>query len=120
MTEIRGRIAKYGIALAIVTAAIGLRWLLIPWLESDVPYATLIGAIAIVVWMGGWGPALVAAIFGFIGTGLVIGRPLGVLPVDHMHAVVGITLYAVTCALIIILGEALRRARDAYRRSQQR
>jgi signal transduction histidine kinase/CheY-like chemotaxis protein len=120
MTEFRSHCARYGGALAIATAAIALRWLLIPWLEADVPYATLLGAVAIVVWMGGWGPALVAAIFGFIGTGLVIGRPLGVLPVDHMHAVVGITLYAVTCALIIILGEALRRARDDYRRSQQR
>jgi signal transduction histidine kinase/ActR/RegA family two-component response regulator len=120
MTEIRSRAAKYGIALAIVTAAIALRWLLIPWLESDVPYATLIGAIAVVVWMGGWGPALTAAVFGFVGTAFVVGRPLGVLPVDHMHTVIGITLYAVTCALIIVLGEALRRARDAYRRSQER
>ncbi len=107
MTEFRSHCARYGGALAIASAAIALRWLLIPWLEADVPYATLLGAIAIVVWMGGWGPALAAAIFGFIGTALVIGRPLGVLPVDRVHAVVGITLYAVTCALIIILGEAL-------------
>ena len=120
MTEFRSHCAKYGGALAIVTAAIALRWLLIPWLEADVPYATLLGAIAIVVWMGGWGPALAGAIFGFVGTAFVIGRPLGVLPVDHVHAVVGISLYAVTCALIIVLGEALRRARDAYRRSQER
>jgi signal transduction histidine kinase/ActR/RegA family two-component response regulator len=120
MTEFRSHCAKYGGALAIVTAAIGLRWLLIPWLEADVPYATLLGAIAIVVWMGGWGPALAGAIFGFVGTAFVIGRPLGVLPVDHVHAVVGVSLYAVTCALIIVLGEALRRARDAYRRSQER
>jgi len=120
MTEFRSPFAAYGGALAIATASIALRWLLIPWLGSDVPYATLIGAIAIVVWMGGWGPALAAAIFGFVGTALVIGRPLGALPVDHVHAAIGITLYAVTCALIIVLGEALRRARDAYRRSQER
>ncbi len=105
---------------AIATAAIALRWLLIPWLESDVPYATLLGAIAIVVWMGGWGPALAAAVFGFVGTAFVIRRPLGLLPLDRAHTAVGITLYAVTCALIIVLGEALRRARDAYRRSQER
>jgi signal transduction histidine kinase/ActR/RegA family two-component response regulator len=111
---------KYAGAIAIAIAAIALRWLLIPWLESDVPYATVIGAVAIVVWMGGWGPALTAAIFGFVGTAFVIGRPLGTLPVDNIHTAIGITLYAVTCLLIIVLGEALRRARDAYRRSQER
>ncbi|HEY0339680.1 MAG TPA: ATP-binding protein, partial [Steroidobacteraceae bacterium] len=62
----------------------------------------------------------VAAVFGFVGTALVISRPLGVLPVDRIHTVVGVALYAVTCVLIIILGEAMRRARDAYRRSQER
>ncbi|MDB6013006.1 MAG: histidine kinase [Gammaproteobacteria bacterium] len=114
------RAIKYAGAIAIATAAIALRWLLIPWLGSDVPYATLIGAIAIAVWMGGWGPALAAAVFGFVGTAFVIGRPLGSLPVDRNHTIVGVTLYAVTCLLIIVLGEAMRRARDAYRRSQER
>jgi signal transduction histidine kinase/CheY-like chemotaxis protein len=114
------RAIKYARAIAIATAAIALRWLLIPWLGSDVPYATLIGAIAIAVWMGGWGPALAAAVFGFVGTAFVIGRPLGSLPVDRNHTIVGVTLYAVTCLLIIVLGEAMRRARDAYRRSQER
>ena len=38
---------NYARAIAIAMAAIALRWLLIPWLGSDVPYATLIGAIAI-------------------------------------------------------------------------
>jgi signal transduction histidine kinase/CheY-like chemotaxis protein len=111
---------KYARAIAIATAAIALRWLLIPWLGSDVPYATLIGAIAIAVWMGGWGPALAAAVFGFVGTVFVIARPLGSLPVDRDHTIVGVALYAVTCVLIIVLGEAMRRARDAYRRSQER
>lgn len=111
---------KYAGAIAIATAAVALRWLLIPWVGPDAPYATLLGAIAIAVWMGGWGPALAAAIFGFIGTALVIGRSLGTLPVDRIHTVLGIALYALTCALIIGLGEVMRRARDAHRRAQER
>jgi signal transduction histidine kinase/ActR/RegA family two-component response regulator len=99
---------------------VALRWALIPWLGADTPYATLLGAIAIAVWMGGWGPALAAAVFGFIATAFVIGRPLGVLPADEIHTALGIALYATTCALIIGLGEAMRRTRDAYRRSQER
>jgi signal transduction histidine kinase/CheY-like chemotaxis protein len=113
-------VKKYAHAIAIATVAVALRWLLIPWVGPDAPYATLLGAVAIAVWMGGWGPASAAAIFGFIGTGLVIGRSLGTLPVDQAHAMVGITLYAVTCGLIIGLGEAMRRTRDAHRRLQER
>ena len=111
---------KYAGAIAIATVAVALRWALIPWLGADTPYATLLGAIAIAVWMGGWGPALGAAVFGFVATAFVIGRPLGVLPTDEIHTALGITLYAATCALIIGLGEAMRRTRDAYRRSQER
>lgn len=97
-----------------------LRWAIIPWLGADTPYATLLGAIAIAVWMGGWGPATAAAVFGFIATALVIGRPLGVLPASGIHTLLGIFLYAATCTLIIGLGEAMRRTRDAHHRSQER
>lgn len=111
---------KYAGAIAIAAMAVALRWSLIPWVGPDAPYATLLGAVAIAVWMGGWGPAAVAGLLGFIGTGLVIGRPLGILPVDRIHTALGITLYSLTCALIIGLGEGMRRTRDAYRRSQER
>jgi signal transduction histidine kinase/ActR/RegA family two-component response regulator len=111
---------KYASAIGIAAVAVALRWLLVPWVGPDAPYATLLGAIAIAVWMGGWGPASVTAIVGFIGTGLVIGRSLGTLPVDRTHTVLGIALYGLTCALIIGLGEAMRRTRDAHRRSQER
>jgi hypothetical protein len=53
---------RYTAAFAIAAAAVVLRWFLLPWLKSDLPYATLFGAIAVAVWMGGWGPALTAAI----------------------------------------------------------
>lgn len=111
---------KYAGAIAIAMAAVALRWFLIRWVGPDAPYATLFGAIAIAVWMGGWGPALAAAVFGLFGTALAIGRPLGSLPLDGLHTAVGIALYALTGALIIGLGEAMRRTRDAYRRSQER
>jgi signal transduction histidine kinase/CheY-like chemotaxis protein len=112
--------ANYGGAIAVAAMAVALRWALIPWLGSDTPFATIIAATAIAVWMGGWGPALVAAVVGFIGTSLVIGRPLGTLPTDRLHTLIGILLYTSTCTLIIGLGEGMRRSRDAYRRAQER
>ncbi len=114
------RAAKYTGAIAIALAAVALRWALIPLLGWDTPFATIIAATAIAVWMGGWGPAVVAAAVGLIGTGLVIGRPLGYLPTDRAHTLIGLTLYTSTCALIIGLGEGMRRTRDAYRRAQER
>ncbi len=111
---------KYASAIAIVVVAVTIRWCLIPFVGPDAPYATMMGAVALVVWMGGWGPAVVTAVLGLVGTALVIGRPLGTLPVDRIHTAVGFALYASTCGLIIGLGEVMRRTRDAYRRSQER
>jgi signal transduction histidine kinase/ActR/RegA family two-component response regulator len=110
---------RYAAAIAIATAAIVLRWFLLPWLKSDVPYATLFGAIAVAVWMGGLGPALVAAIVGLVGTTLLIGIPESFSDEGMWSALLGLGVYVVTCILIIGLGEAMRKARDDYRRSQE-
>ena len=40
---------KYAGAIGIAILAVALRWALIPWVGPDAPYATLIGAVAIVV-----------------------------------------------------------------------
>ena len=58
-------LAAYGGALAVTLTALHLRWVLDPWLGSDVPYATLYGAIAIAVWFGGLGPAVMAMVIGY-------------------------------------------------------
>jgi signal transduction histidine kinase/ActR/RegA family two-component response regulator len=115
-----GDAVKYLNALGLAAAAVGIRWLLIPLVGPDAPYATILGAVALTVWMWGWGPAVLTAGAGLIGTGLIIARPLGTLPPDHLHTLVGIALYGLTCGLIIGLGEEMRRTRDAYRRSQER
>src|ERR1700755_2730513 len=115
-----GDAVKYLNALGLAAAAVGMRWLLIPLVGPDAPYATILGAVALTVWLWGWGPAVLTAGAGLIGTGLIIARPLGTLPPDHLHTLVGFALYALTCGLIIGLGEEMRRTRDAYRRSQER
>ena len=111
---------RYTAALAVAAAAVVLRWFLLPWLKSDLPYATLFGAIAVAVWMGGWGPALAAAIAGLLGTALLFGKPHTLLvgPAG-LSTVFAVGVYTLTCGLIIGLGETMRKARDNYRRSQQ-
>ena len=111
---------RYAAAIAVTAAAVVLRWFLLPWLKSDLQYATLFGAIAVAVWMGGWGPAVVAASAGLAGTVLLFGRPESLVAGPAgLATFLSIGVYALTCALIIGLGEAMRKARDDYRRSQQ-
>lgn len=111
---------KYANAVAIAAVAVAIRWCLVPIVGADAPYATMMGAVALTVWLYGWGPGVVTALFGLVGIALLIGRPAHTLPVDGVHMLVGLSLYATTCGLIIGLGEAMRRTRDAYRRSQER
>jgi signal transduction histidine kinase/CheY-like chemotaxis protein len=112
-------LVRYAAAIAIATAAIVLRWFLLPWLKSDVPYATLFGAIAVAVWMGGLGPAVVAAVLGLVGTTILIGTPESFAAATSWSAALGLAVYLATCILIIGLGETMRKARDDYRRSQE-
>jgi len=124
-SEARGKDAmlvavRYAAAIAVAAAAVVLRWFLLPWLKSDLPYATLFGAIAVAVWMGGWGPALAAALAGLIGTVVLFGKPLSLAAGPFgLSTFFALGVYALTCTLIIGLGEAMRKARDDYRRSQQ-
>ena len=67
-----GDAIKYLNALTLAAAAIAMRWLLIPLVGPDAPYATILGAVALTVWLWGWGPAVVTAGVGLIGTGLII------------------------------------------------
>src|SRR5689334_997758 len=55
-------VAAYGGAVAVTLTAMLMRWMLDPWLAFDVPYATLYGAVAIAVWFGGLGPAVLAMV----------------------------------------------------------
>lgn len=112
MGRMRRRLAvDYGVALLAIAAALALRWLLGPWLADRLPYVTLFGAVALSVWHGGLGPALLAAL-------------LGLAVADHGFApslpgvarAVGFFGYAASCGLIIGLGEGLRRTRARLER----
>ena len=112
MGRVRRRLAvDYGVALLAIAAALALRWLLGPWLADRLPYVTLFGAVALSVWHGGLGPALLAAL-------------LGLAVADHGFApslpgvarAVGFFGYAASCGLIIGLGEGLRRTRARLER----
>ena len=111
-------IAAYGGAVAVALAAIYLRWFLDPWLRDAVPYITLYGAVAIAVWFGGLGPAVLAMLLGYAVVNVRYVSDLGTVSVNGPAESIALALFTLSCSLIIVLGEAMRRARDRYRISE--
>jgi signal transduction histidine kinase/CheY-like chemotaxis protein len=117
MSRLAG-VAAYGGAVAVTLTALHLRWVLDPWLGNDVPYATLYGAVAIAVWFGGLGPAVMAMVVGYAIVNVRYIAPLGEIAIDGPADALALGVFALSCSLIIVLGEAMRRARDRYRASE--
>src|SRR5574339_221144 len=65
----------YFIALLAVIAALGLRGGLDPWLGTRVPYITAFGATIVAAWYGGFWPALLAALVGWLGSDFLFIEP---------------------------------------------
>jgi signal transduction histidine kinase len=80
-----------------------------------VPYITLFGAVAISVYLGGWGPAALAAGLGYTIVHRLYALPAGAWSLGGPAQAVQFVLFGFSCALIIGLGEGMRRARDRHR-----
>ncbi len=100
----------YAIAIAATAAALGLRWLLDPYLGNALPLVTLFGSVAISVWIGGWQPALLTTIAGYVSVAYLFIEPRGSLGLDVPENVVGLAAYLCTCGLIIAIGVGMRAA----------
>ncbi len=98
-------------ALLSVTVAIFIRWLLDALLEQNLALLTLYGSVAVAVWFGGWRPAALVAVAGFLAVNYLFVPPRYAF---KFTVVVGATAigYSLSCGIIIYLGEAMRRARQ--------
>src|SRR5215468_4992029 len=84
---------------------------------STLPLVTLFGAVAAAVWVGGYRPAIVVAILGYVACAYLFIEPRGQVGLDGPRNAVGLSAYLLTCALIIGIGEAMHLAR---RRASER
>jgi PAS domain S-box-containing protein len=100
----------YAVALAATGAALAVRWLLDPWLGPGNPALTLFGAIAVAVWFGGFGPALLAAVLGYVGANYLFIEPRGVFSLQAPVDWVLLAGYAMSSGLVIGLGGAMNAA----------
>jgi len=99
-------------ALFALAAAIALRWLLDPVLADSLPFVTLFGAVAAAVWLAGDMAGIVVALGGYAAANYLFIPPRGGLQLATSEQVIGLVAYLFTCAIIIALGEAMRRARS--------
>jgi PAS domain S-box-containing protein len=119
----RQRLLEYGVALVAVAVAVLVRWLLDPWLGLHFPYHTLYAALAVTVWYGGYRPALLAVVLGFLAANYLFVDPLHPYFFGTESNSLGLLRYLVTSFIIIGFGQAMhatrRRAEDQGTRTRE-
>jgi PAS domain S-box-containing protein len=111
-------LVRYGIALLAIGVAIAIRALLTPWLGTTFPLATMFSAVAFVVWAAGCGPALLTAFAGWFAAVYVFRGNFSFIN-GGVTEVVGLTVYMLSCASIVALGEAMRAAQRKIEAQQR-
>jgi K+-sensing histidine kinase KdpD len=93
-SKARTLLLPYGAAVAFTALAVLLRSLLDSVLGDHLPLATLYGAVAFAVWLGGYRPALLAVCLGYLACDYLFIGPRGVLGFHDAHNLVGLLLCA--------------------------
>ncbi len=101
--------AEYGLASCALVVAVFLRWLLDPFMGNSLPLATVFAAVALSAWRGGYRPAVLVTVAGYLTCAYLFIEPRGAVVVDPRN-LIGLGAYLFTCSIIIALGEATRRA----------
>lgn len=109
---------RYVFAFLMLMAALGGRWLLDPHAGDAMPLSTMYVAVAFTVCFGGWKPAAIVALAGY-----VIGHWLFVPPRFTFKflgelGVLRAGFYFVTCTILVGLCEIIRRARKRHAASE--
>jgi PAS domain S-box-containing protein len=115
---VRGPAATYAWAITAVGVAVLLRYLLDPWMGDALPLVTLFGAVAAAVWLGGYRPAILVVILGYVACAYWFIEPRGTLVLNDFGTVIGLLAYVFTCSIIIGFGEVTRLSQ--HRASERR
>src|SRR5947209_17243532 len=99
-------VMRYAVAVVATAVALLLRFWMDPLLGDKAPYATFVMAVAVVVWHGGAGPALLAAALGWLLALYFFVPPRFTLAIGPEH-VAGSTLYLPVALTVVAFGHAL-------------
>lgn len=114
----RSAAVNYALALLGLVAAVLLRYALDQWMGSTLPLVTLFGAVAGAVWIGGYGPASLVSLLGYVACEFLFISPRYTFALDHPRDLIGLVAYLFTCVIIIAFGDAARRTQ--WRAREQR
>jgi PAS domain S-box-containing protein len=106
----RSAATSYALSFAALAAAVLLRNLLDPWMGDTLPLVTLFGAVAVAVWLGGYIPAVIVTILGYLACSYFFIEPRGQIRLADPGILIGLLAYLFTCSLIIGFGQAMRHA----------
>src|SRR5712675_2728563 len=110
--------ARYIVALAAAVLAVAARWLLSSILGDYLPYVTLYPAIAFGAWFCGVGPSILLTVVGIVGARYFIVVPRYSLNIPDVPQGVGLLVFCAGAALIIAIGELVRRDSASLQRAQ--
>lgn len=104
-------IRRHLIAIVWVALAVGLRLAVEPWLGGGrLPYLSVYGAVALVVWRLGAAPAVLAAAAGFVAiNALLPGHPAAQPGFGIGHAI-ALFVFTLSAGVIVAFGVAMRHA----------
>jgi len=111
-------VKSYALSLLALAAAVLLRWVLDPLLGDALPLVTLFGAVAASVWLGGYRPAVLVALLGYVACEFLFIPPRRNLSLGDFESLIGFAktigfaAYLFTCAIIIGLGQTMRKAQQ--------
>ena len=112
----RERVMRWAVAFLATAAALVLRDALEPILGGADPFATLYAAVAVAVLAGGYGPALVAMIGGYVAAEYFFVQPVHSVFVNVPPDPLRLALYTLSCLIIIGFGGGMRSARRRLER----
>src|SRR6266481_4715405 len=110
--------ARYIVALAAAVLAVAARWLLSPILGDYLPYVTLYPGIAFGAWFCGVGPSVLLTVVGIVGARYFIIVPRYSLNIPDVPQGVGLLVFCAGAAVIIAIGELVRRDSASLQRAQ--
>ncbi|HKB99485.1 MAG TPA: sensor histidine kinase [Terriglobales bacterium] len=99
----------YAVALFATLLALLLRLGLNPFLGEDVPYITLLPAVAFCAWYCGIGPSIVSVAVALLGAQYWFIPPIHSLRVFGLAQVIGILLFLSASTVLLAMGESRRR-----------
>ncbi len=113
-------ILRYCAALAMVGLALLFRWLNDPFLEEHFVFVFLFGGLGLSVLIGGWKPATLAAIIGFLVADYFLIFPRNSFHVPFPVLWRLLSGYVISSGIVICLGEMVRRSNQRLQAAADR